>query len=162
MTLRAFLNAGARRVLYEDPARRARMKPEARWEIEQGLSLSADDFHADSLVRSKWYRHLARLFKTVDVIALPSAQFWPFPAEWRWPRVVGSRPADTYHRWMEIVVPVRLAGLPCLWVPAGFGANGLPMGLQLAGPDGSDAAILMLGQAWHRARGWPDARPPHL
>lgn len=77
------------------------------------------------------------------------------------PRCRG-RPADTYHRWMEIVLPGSLAGLPRLSVPACVGANGLPMGLQLAGPDGSDAAIQRLGQAWHRATGWPDARPPDL
>lgn len=172
MTLRAFLNAGAKRSLYEDPASRALLKPEAVWEIEQGLNLSAAEVYDASTVRSEWYRRAARLFDTVDVIALPSAQFWPFPVEWRWPDTVGGSPADTYHRWMEIVVPVSLAGLPCLSVPVGFGPVGfgpvgfgpqsLPMGMQLAGPTGADAAILRLGCAWHEATGWPDRKPPEL
>lgn len=67
---------------------------------------------------------------------------------------------DTYHRWMEIVVPVSLAGLPCLNLPAGFGPQGLPMGMQLFGAAGSDANLLALGHAYHRATDWPGRRPP--
>ncbi|MDP0925545.1 amidase [Paracoccus onubensis] len=159
MTLRAFQIAGGKRALYDDPDKRALMKPEAIWEIAQGLSLSASQVYEASAIRSEWYRRAARLFEEVDIIALPTAQVWPFPAEWRWPQEVGGKPADTYHRWMEIVVPVSLAGLPCLSVPVGFGANGLPMGMQLAGATGSDAAILRLGQAWHEETNWPGHLP---
>ena len=162
--LRAFLNAGARRGLYDDPAARALLKPEAVWEIEQGLELTAAAIHAASAIRSEWYRRAARLWAEVDVIALPAAQVWPFPARWRWPRMVGGRPADTYHRWMEIVVPVSLAGLPCISVPVGFGDDkggaGLPMGMQLAAAHGQDAALLGLAQMWHRATDWPGRCPP--
>lgn len=51
---------------------------------------------------------------------------------------------DTYHRWME-VIPISLIGLPALSVPVGFGAQGLPMGMQLAGPVGADARGAGLG-----------------
>jgi amidase len=69
---------------------------------------------------------------------------------------------DTHHRWMEVVVPVSLAGLPCLALPAGFSPVGLPMGLQLFGAAGADAAILAMGEAHHRATDWPGRRPPGL
>lgn len=161
LTLRAFLNAGGKRALYDDPAKRALLKPEAVWEIEQGLTLSVEQVYEASAIRSAWYRRLAKLFQQVDVIALPTAQFWPFPIEWRWPDRIAGEPADTYHRWMEIVVPVSLAGLPCLSVPVGFGDQGLPMGMQLAGPVGADAAILRLGHAWHQMTNWPDRQPPY-
>ena len=49
------------------------------------------------------------------------------------------------------VVPVSLLGLPALAMPAGFGANGLPMGIQIFGPRGSDAELLALGAAYHAA-----------
>ncbi|HEX9858050.1 MAG TPA: amidase, partial [Paracoccaceae bacterium] len=45
ITLRAMLNAGAKAELYADPARRAQLKPETRWEIEQGAGLSAQALH---------------------------------------------------------------------------------------------------------------------
>ena len=63
---------------------------------------------------------------------------------------------------MEVVIPVSLIGLPALSVPVGFGAKGLPMGMQLIGRDGADAAILAMGDAYHRATDWPKQRPPPL
>ncbi len=69
---------------------------------------------------------------------------------------------DTYHRWMEVVIPVSLIGLPALSVPVGFGANGLPMGMQIAGRIGADAQVLALGQACHLATDWPGARKPRI
>ena len=162
ITLRAALNAGAKRELAADPAKRALTKPESLWEIEQGQGLSAQAVYEASKTRSLWYRRAARLFETYDALALPSAQVWPFPADWRWPEEVAGRKMDTYHRWMEIVVPVSLAGLPCLGMPAGFSQSGLPMGMQLFGPTGSDAALLAMGDAYHQATDWPNARPPAL
>lgn len=161
-TLRAMLNAGAKKALYDDPSRRALLKPETVWEIERGRALTAEAVYEASTIRSRWYSRVARLFENHDALVLPAAQVWPFPAEWRWPEAINGRAMDTYHRWMEVVVPVSLAGLPCLALPAGFGAAGLPTGLQLFGPAGSDARLLALGAAWHRATGWSERRAPAL
>ena len=160
ITLRAMLNAGSKGALYADPGTGALLKPETRWEVEQGLHLSAAAVHAASVTRSRWYACAARLFQTYDALVLPSAQVWPFPADWRWPQHINGTAMDTYHRWMEVVIPVSLAGLPALALPAGFGANGLPMGLQLFGANGADASVLAMGQAYHLATDWPGRRPP--
>ena len=162
ITLRAMLNTGGKRALYDDPSLRAQLKPETQWEIEQGLSLTADQVYRASLIRSAWYAQAAALFDAYDFLAMPAAQVWPFPADWRWPQSINGRAMDTYHRWMEIVVPVSLIGLPSLCVPAGFGPNGLPMGVQIFGPTGSDAALLALGHAYHLATDWPGKAPPPL
>ena len=162
ITLRAMLNANGFRDRYNDPAKRALLKPETIWEIEQGLTLSAQAVYEASLIRSRWYAHAARLFETYDALALPTAQVWPFPVAQRWPAQIAGRQMDTYHRWMEVVIPVSLAGLPALSLPVGFGPNGLPMGMQLAGRVGTDAAVLAMGQAWHDATDWPGQRPPLL
>jgi hypothetical protein len=71
------------------------------------------------VIRSRWYAHAARLFQTYDAVVLPSAQVWPFPVDWRWPQEINGRKMDTYHRWMEVVVPASLIGLPALSVPVG-------------------------------------------
>ncbi|WP_103335768.1 amidase [Pseudotabrizicola formosa] len=161
-TLRAMLNAGRMKPLYDDPAKRALLKPETLWEIEQGQGLTAQAVFEASTIRSRYYAHMARLFTRFDAIALPTAQVWPFPVGWRWPQEINGVTMDTYHRWMEVVIPVSLIGLPALSVPVGFGANGLPMGMQLAGPVGADAAVLAMGQAYHLATDWPRKRPPQL
>lgn len=160
ITLRAILSVGGRGALYEDEAKRAKLKPESQWEIEQGLTLSARAVYEASLIRSQWYAAYAALFERFDAVVLPSAQVWPFPVEWRWPREINGRAMDTYHRWMEIVVPVSLVGAPVLGCPAGFGGQGLPIGFQLAGPVGGDAKVLAMGQAYHQVTDWPGQRPP--
>ena len=160
VTLRAMLNAGGKRALAEDPAKRARTKPETIWEIEQGAGLTAAAVHEASLIRSRWYKHAARMFDRFDAVVLPTAQVWPFPADWRWPQEIAGKRMDTYHRWMEVVVPASLIGLPALSVPVGFGPQGLPSGMQVIGRSGDDAGVLAIGQAWHRATDWPQRRPP--
>lgn len=160
VTLRAMLNAGGKKTLAEDPAKRALTKPETIWEIEQGLELSAQAVYEASVIRSRWHAHAARMFNRYDAVVLPSAQVWPFPAEWRWPEEIAGRKMDTYHRWMEVVVPASLIGLPALSVPAGFSDGGLPCGMQIIGRSGDDARVLAIGQAYHRATEWPQRRPP--
>lgn len=160
VTLRSMLNAGALADVYDDPAKRSQTKPETLWEIETGRAVTTAQVYAASVIRSQWYAAAARMFGTFDAVVLPSAQVWPFPVGWRWPRTINGRDMDTYHRWMEVVVPVSLIGLPCLSVPVGFGAQGLPMGMQIAGPVGADARVLAIGHAYHLATGWPDKVPP--
>jgi amidase len=152
--------AGSSADLYEDASTRDLLKTEAIWEIERGLRLSAMDVHRASLVRSAWFERARALFDSYDALLLPSTQVWPFPSEWRHPEEIAGVSMDTYHRWMEVVIPVGLIGLPCLNIPVGFGPNGLPAGLQLFGPRDSDYRLLQIGEAWHRATGFTRQCPP--
>jgi amidase len=129
-------------------AQRELLKPEALWEIEQGLALSAVQLHQASMVRTQWYAAYLRLFEQVDFVAAPSAQVWPWPVQTPWPKMVAGRAMDTYHRWMQGVSPWTLAGAPALNVPAGFSDQGMPMGVQLIGPPQADWSVLRLGQRW--------------
>jgi len=133
-----------------DPANRARIKPEALWEYDQGQGLTGVDTVHACAERTAFYSAMLRLFERYDALALPTAQVWPFAAEWRWPREVAGRTMDTYHRWMEVVIYATLAGLPCIAMPAGFGANRLPMGVQLIGRPHGDLGVLQLARAFER------------
>ena len=160
ITLRSFAVAGGARALHENPDTRAMLKPAAIWEIERGLALSAMDVQRASEIRSDWFRKAVTLFESYDVLVLPSAQMWPFDVTLDYPKEIAGTTMDTYHRWMQVVIPASLLGLPVVNIPAGFGQNGLPAGLQLIGPKGSDARLLQLAQQWHEATRWPQKRPP--
>lgn len=140
-------------------ANNAPLKDTAIWEIERGLALSAMDVHRASVIRSDWFKCAAKLFETYDALVLPAVQVWPFDVDIPYPTEIAGQGLDTYHRWMQVVIPVSLIGLPCLGAPAGFGAQGLPVGVQVFGPRGSDAALLALGAAYHAATNWPQTRP---
>ncbi|MDH0849084.1 MULTISPECIES: amidase [Delftia] len=160
--LRSFSVAGANAALYNDPAKRALLKPEAVWEIERGLTLPAMAVYDAARVRSAWYETLRRLFDSYDFLVLPSAQVFPFDAALDWPHAVDGREMDTYHRWMQTVVPATMAGLPALAAPAGFGPQGLPAGLQIIGPAQADLAVLQIGHAYDQASGLSRVRSPLL
>lgn len=158
--LRSFAVAGGLHPVYANPKEQGYLKPSALWEIERGIAMSAIDVHRASVIRSDWFRTAVGLFQRVDVLVLPSAQCWPFDVDNVHPTEIGGVQMDTYHRWMQAVVPAGLIGLPVINIPIGFGDNGLPAGLQLIGAPGSDARLLQLAQGWHAATDWPNARPP--
>jgi amidase len=160
--LRSFSVATRLGALWADEGKRAALNAQARWEVPCGLALSALDLQRASALRSAWLRRAVELFETFDALVLPTAQLFPFDLTIAWPDEIAGRAMDTYHRWMEVVVPASLIGLPALAVPCGFDERGLPMGLQIIGAPGRDFEVLRLGQAWHRATGWPGRRPPAL
>jgi len=163
VTLRQGFLAGSLIDAYRDPANRGKFKPEAVWEIEAGLRLSAIDLYAASVQRSSVYQAYRTAFETYDFLALPTAQVFPFDADLHWPRTVAGTAMDSYHRWMEIVAGPSLAGCPVAAVPAGFGPGGLPCGIQLVGRFQHDRAVLQLAYAYQQvARDILSVLPPAL
>ncbi len=151
--------AGIAGPLYDPIENRDKLKPEAIWEIENGLNLKAADVYSASIDRSAWYQALADLFTRYDYVLLPSAQVFPFDAKIHWPREVAGKSMDTYHRWMEIVVPGTLSGCPIANVPVGFNSQGLPMGMQIIGPATQDLKVLQMAHAYEQACGWTRTVP---
>ena len=148
--------------LYRSPNKRALMKPEAIWEVEAGLTLTAADIHHATVLRSAWYQALRVLFQTHDYLVLPSAQVFPFAADMHWPTTIDGKPMDTYHRWMEVVIGGTMSGCPVASVPAGFNDAGLPMGLQIIGKPQADLAVLQIAFAYEQATQWVQRRPPPM
>ena len=160
--LRSFAIASLLGDTYNNVKQRLQLKEEAIYEIESGLALSGTDISKASLIRAEWFAKAVELFTQFDALVLPSSQVFPFDKLQHWPTHINDIKMSSYHRWMEVVVPASLIGLPALNVPAGFSDSGLPIGMQLIGPRMSDAALLQLGKQYHDATLWPQSRPPEL
>jgi amidase len=160
--LRHWANAGNLRHLYEDPMKGKKMKPEAVWEIEGGLNLSALDVYEASTARSDFYRAISKLFATYEFLLLPSAQVFPFDASIHWPKSINGVTMDTYHRWMEVVVPASLSALPVIDVPIGFSQDRLPMGLQVIGKHHAEFPLLQIAYAYEQVTHWVSNNLPPL
>ena len=148
--------------LYKDPAKREQLSAEARFEMESFLKLSAADIVAAATRRSGWYQAVRRFFDKYDYFVLPSAQVFPFDAKTHWPTEIAGRKMDVYYRWMEVMVPVTMAGCPAVNVPAGFSTAGLPMGLQVMAPNHGERECLELAYAYDQATRWVEKRPPPI
>jgi amidase len=102
---------------------------------------------------------LLQLFRRYDILALPSAQVFPFDANIHWPKTINGRSMDTYHRWMEVVIGGTLAGLPVVSLPAGFDSQGRPMGMQFIGRMGQDKQVLEFAMAYEAVTEFLQVRP---
>ena len=131
-------------------------------EIESGEKLKAYDIYDADVVRTAWYHALRTFFERYDYWIMPSASVFPFDANTDWPKQVGGRTMDTYHRWMEVMIPVTMSSCPALGVPVGFNSAGLPMGMQIVAPNHRDFACLQLAYAYDQATQWVTKRPPPL
>src|SRR5690606_18319876 len=162
MQPRRLVGGGSLLALYKDPARRALLKPEARWEVENAMRTGALDVHAASVVRTALFDALNALFERFDLLALPSAQVFAFDVSRHWPESIAGRPMDTYHRWMEVVIYATLGGCPVIGVPVGFDAAGRAMGMQLIGAPRRDREVLQAALAYEEATGGSGRRLPEL
>lgn len=147
---------------YNDPAKRSLLKPEAIFEVETGLRQSAYDISAASTVRTTWYQAVRRFFERYDYFVVPTAQVFPFDVRQHWPQEIAGRKMETYHEWMKATLLVTMSGCPALAAPAGFGDQGLPIGIQIICPNRRELDCLQLAYAYELATNWTNERLPLL
>jgi aspartyl-tRNA(Asn)/glutamyl-tRNA(Gln) amidotransferase subunit A len=94
------------------------------------------------------------LFETFDALVSPTSPTVAFP--------LGSRTADPLAMYVSdlLTIPSCMAGLPGLNVPCGL-SEGLPVGLQLIGPQFGENALFRIGHALEQAIGF-DPVPARL
>jgi amidase len=145
---------------YDDAKTRDLMKPELQWEIENSRALRVHDVQQAMIDRTAWYDMALSLFERFDYLAVPSAQVFPFAIEKRWPEQIADRKMDSYHRWIEVMVPGTLTGCPIMSLPVGFNAAGLPMGVQIIGRPRNDLSVLQLTHLFEALTPSMKAAPP--
>lgn len=162
ITLRSWSISNSLSEEFKDLEKRKLMKKPLLWEINRGLSLKSEDIVQASKTRSEWFEKMASLLSKYDGAVLPSAQVQPFDIDKEYPETISNFSLDTYHRWMQVVVPASLIGLPAISLPAGFCENNLPFGIQLIGKQFSDNHLLQIAECWHKATSFPEKYPPSL
>ena len=93
-------------------------------------------------------REFEEAFKDVDVLMAPVS---PTPAF-----KVGEKVSNPLAMYLAdaLAIPASAAGIPALSVPCGLTAAGLPVGLQIIGPQWSEALLLQFGAAYEQAHPW--------
>ena len=133
--------------------------PEVKRRIMLGTFALASGYYDAYYRRAQQVRTLivqdfARAFEQVDLIASPTSPTVAFK--------LGERTADPYSMYLAdtCTIPVSLAGLPAISIPCGL-SEGLPVGLQLAGPAFSENRLFDAAHALEQAIGF-DPTPPGL
>jgi amidase len=151
---RAFTNLGS--LLW---THRRLMKPEALEEIERGAAITPAEL-AQAVAHHR--RLLARMdafFEPRRFVVCAVNQVPPFDALLDWPHEVAGVPMEHYAAWMKSAYWISTTLAPAVSVPAGFTADGLPVGVQIVGRRGDDAGVLQLAYAFEQATGLAGRRP---
>ena len=143
---------------YYERVRSEGFGPEVKRRIMIGTyALSAGYFDAfyrqAQRVRTLIKQDFEKAFEQVDIILSPVS---PTPAF-----EVGKNSSDPLAMYLEDIFLSSqvMAGIPALSVPCGFSKNGLPIGLQLMGPQWGEQTILSAAHAYERSTEWHKKKP---
>ncbi|WP_079073845.1 amidase [Streptomyces sp. Root1310] len=130
--------AGAVRLLPSSDAPLRLTDPASAW---LALRTPGSDLRAAERVRNANDRLLADLFSRVDLLLTPTT---PNAAHGH------EGPGDRYST--ALTWAFNLSGHPAISIPAGVGADGCPVGLQLVAAHGGETTLLAVARAAHTAR----------
>ncbi len=120
--------------------------PRLRANIEMGMLIPAVTYLQAQRLRRQFRQDLTALAESADALLTPST---PAPA----PRDLTTTGDAAFQ------APWTSAGLPTITIPSGLAGDGLPLGIQLAGPPWAEGRLLAVA-GWCEAALGIDLRPP--
>ncbi|MDE3131677.1 MAG: amidase, partial [Acidobacteriota bacterium] len=102
---------------------------------------------------------IAKLWNEFDVLLTPGLARTAIAAEGGYGRS-GPLAFEQAARFVPFFAAFNLTGQPAISIPAGFGADGLPLSVQLVGRHGDEETLYSLAGQLEAARPWAGERPP--
>ncbi len=104
-------------------------------------------------VRTLIRQEFNQAFERFDALITPTSPTVPFK--------IGEKVEDPLQMYLSDVctLPINIAGIPGISIPAGF-VNGLPVGMQILAKPFAEEMILRIAFAYEQATGWHKQRPP--
>ena len=128
-----------------------RYQPQTRRNLEGGARVTAEAYIRARRDLDRIRREVADVFSNCDLLITPTTPIPPFTiadaASGNGSSLRNTAPFDSY-------------GLPTMSVPCGFTKSGLPIGLQISGPNFAETRVLALSHAYERATEWHKRVPP--
>ncbi len=118
---------------------------------ERALKWSLPDVAAAHKVQTVIYRSFINFFHDVDILIAPAAAVSPFPHAQRYVTHINGEEMPTYMSWLAVVYGLTMALPAVACIPCGRDHKGLPFGIQVAGPRGSDAKVLAIAKSLSEA-----------
>jgi amidase len=151
-------SAGAASTPIPDGADTA-LLPLTRWMRERGETVSGPALLAAMGRVQAAGRAAVRAHAEFDAVLTPVLTQLPPPIRW----FSSAPPPENFERQKRFIPYAGLynvTGQPAVSLPMRWSDEGLPIGIQLAGRPGGEAALLALAGQLERARPWAHRRPP--
>ena len=103
-------------------------------------------------VRTLIRQEFDQAFEKFDALVTPTSPTVPFK--------IGEKVDDPLQMYLSDVctLPINIAGLPAISIPAGF-ADGLPIGMQIIAKPFAEETILKIAYAYQQATDWHKRKP---
>ena len=126
---------------------------EDRWGLYSALTIPAKDYINAMRIRAIIQRELDDALTPYDAVVSPTLPTVAYPVDRSW---------DDYRKGLagsQIGGATNAAGVPAISIPNGFGEEGLPTGLQLAGRAFSESRLLAIAQSYQHQTDWHCRHP---
>lgn len=127
--------------------------------MQIGRQLTPADIGDIQRRRQHLVLELEKFFANFDLMATPTVSTVAFAAAGPIPFAVDGEPVRTPGGGIAFTYPFNFSGNPAVSMRAGFGDDGLPVGLQLVGPRLREDLLLQVARQYEVARPWKDRWP---
>jgi len=141
------------------PEQEADLLPLTRYLRAKGMELSAADLLLHQGILQGSVRIGLQALSGYDAILSPTLALPPRPVGW----FDEVEPAENFVRQTQFTpwtALYNLSGQPAVSVPLYWSADGLPIGVMLAGRIGAEGTLISLSAQLEAARPWTDKHPP--
>ncbi len=126
--------------------------------IEHGQQTTGADMSRAIYEVDRLGRRLEEFFDDFDLLLTPTMAVPAFPIEQR-PSVIGGKTVEPFWGFLPFTYPINISGQTAASVPCGFSSDGMPIGLHIVGPRGSEAKVLQASAAFEQTYPWIGERP---
>ncbi len=137
-------------------SRRDLLDPEVAAIVEHALALPAAEYYRSIAGRYAFRERVRTFFDRYDLLLSPTLPVAGVDAGITVPHGMEGRNLVT---WVCYTYPFNLTGQPAASIPAGFTADGLPVGLQLVARAWREEDLFTAAAALEAARPWTLRRP---
>jgi aspartyl-tRNA(Asn)/glutamyl-tRNA(Gln) amidotransferase subunit A len=131
--------------------------PEVKRRIMLGTYALSSGYYDAYYLKAQRVRTLIRqefdkAFEKYDALLTPTSPTVPFK--------IGEKTDNPLQMYLSDVctLPVNIAGVPGISIPAGFAGN-LPIGMQIIGKPFSEETLIRIAYAYEQATGWQKRKP---
>jgi aspartyl-tRNA(Asn)/glutamyl-tRNA(Gln) amidotransferase subunit A len=142
--------AGTYRALTDD--QKTMLDPGFVEMAEQGLAIDLFTFHAIDRTRAFLGATINAFLERYDLLLSAQLRVASVDVGHEYPPGRGMR---RWMDWAPTAYPFNFTGHPAASVPCGFGADGMPVGLQIVGRRGDDALLLRASRAYEAVHPFP-------
>ena len=121
--------------------------------------MRASDFSRALLEQDRLKRRMETFFDDYDLLLTPTMAVTAFHIDDR-PSTISGKEVHEFWGYLPFTYPINITGQTAASVPCGFSQSGMPIGLHIVGPFGSESKVLRASRAFEQAAPWDNNSPP--